>query len=480
MVRGRKLTRCFIALLLLLAVVVGVANADELSPQVIESHVAGSTSLQPPAAEHSLVVQATGWQGLTYRYIVTLTNLSPWTMPAVYVLDRYLPEDPELSEIVHDWVPGVIAPHETVGVVIEFPEGAIAGACHQLEISLADGIGSILMDCGPAGSVTVWDIPLTAEMEAYLVSVPEAPEPAQSVGPSKLGLHVTRNASPDIMKFVREVKPAVVVAVGDVGWLAEVKAASPETVTIGRLLEGDQSFNDHPVYRAREFVNGNAATYLANQGVDYWLGWNEPVIDELWQMEWYAAYEAERVIAMSELGLKAAIGNFSAGCPEADEFAAFLPALEAAKAYGGVLAVHEYSAPSMQDGVGAGIPGHEDNPSFGALTLRYRFWVEHYMRPNDLMIPVVVTEAGIDGGVLRLDPPLFGWREFGGSVPDGVEPQTWESYRSQLSWYDDQLRQDEYVLGFAIFNVGDADGQWASFDVLDKLPDLASVALSKQ
>ena len=478
MLTKHKLVWNIVLVLLLLTAIPGASLADESDPMVIESQVLLASELLPSPAPYSLVVQATGWMGLTYRYILTLTNLSPWPMPAVYVLDRYLPEDPEQAEIVHAWVPERIEPGETVGVVIEYPDGPLQGGCHQVEISLADGLGSILMDCGPAGSVTVWDVPLTGEMEAYLVEVPVAvPEP---LGGSKLGLHVTRNSSPDIMAFVRASRPAVVVAVGDVGWLADIKQVSPETITIARLLEGDQSFDGHPVYRARDFVNANAATYLANAGADYWLGWNEPVIDEIWQMEWYAAFEAERVRAMAELGLKTAIGNFSTGTPEADEFASFLPAIEAAKAYEGILAVHEYSAPTMLHSVGAGIPGLDSQESSGALTLRYRFWVEHYMRPNDLLIPLVVTEAGIDGGVLRgLDPPLFGWRDFGDNVPEGIAPQSWEDYAQQLSWYDDELRRDDYVLGFAIFNVGAGDGQWASFDVTDKLPELGEIAASK-
>jgi hypothetical protein len=466
-------------IVLLLAIVPGAASADDRSAMVIDSQVLITSELLPHPEPYSLVVQAIGWQGLTYRYILTITNLSPWAIPAAYVLDRYLPELPGQEEIVYDWLPGRIGAHQTVGMVIEFPDGPLPGACHQVEISLADGLGTVLMDCSSPGSVTVWNVPMTAAMEAYLAEI-AAPVP-QPQGGSKLGLHVTRNSNPSIMQFVRQIGPAVIVAVGDVSWLADVKEDSPETLTIGRLLEGDQSFNDHPVARARAYVAAAAATYAANPRVDYWLGWNEPVIDEQWQMEWYAAFEAERVNALAKLGLKAAIGNFSAGTPEANEFGAFLPAVEAAKAHGGILAVHEYSAPSMRDGVGAGIPGLEATDSHGALTLRYRFWYQHFLQPNDLVIPLVVTEAGIDGGVLQgMQPQLFGWRDFQEGLPEGMSALTWQDYAAQLSWYDDQLRSDPYVLGFAIFNAGDPDGQWASFDVTDKLPDLVEMMASKQ
>ena len=428
---------------------------------------------------HSLLVQATSWVGPSYEYVLTLANFSPWPMPSLYVLDRYFPDDPEQKEIAQEWIAGRLEPGESASFVFSFPEGSVPRSCHQLEISLADGIGFILMDCSPPGATTIWNVGLTEEMEAYLVEPPlTVPQPS---GPSKLGIHVTRNSSPMIMEYVRAAHPAVVVAVGDLGWLAEVKEVSPETVTIGRFAEGDQTIEGDPTSRAREFVNAHAENYLANPGVDYWLGWNEPVFDDVWQVEWYAIFEAERTLAMAELGLKVAVGNFSAGTPEASEFEAFLPALGLVKEYGGILAVHEYSAPTLNTGVGAAIPGHEGGQRYGALTLRYRYWYEHYLRPNDLVLPLVVTEAGIDGGVLREeDISLMGWRDFSKKdLPAPLPAQTPGTYLQQLSWYDDELRCDPYVIGFAVFNVGDSEGRWASFDVTNMLPRVADLVRDK-
>jgi len=74
------------------------------------------------------------------------------------------------------------------------------------------------------------------------------PTPAlQKPGRSKLGLHVIRNNSPEIMEFVRRTKPRVVKAVGDVGWLSEVKEVSPQTITIGRLKAESQTVTGDPV-----------------------------------------------------------------------------------------------------------------------------------------------------------------------------------------------------------------------------------------
>ncbi|MBM3188114.1 MAG: hypothetical protein FJZ90_05260 [Chloroflexi bacterium] len=478
---ARQSTRAIaLVLCLLWSVIPHAALADESDPLVIESQVTTSAELFPSSSPYSLFVQATSWTGRWHVYVLTVLNSTPWPLSSLYIVDRYFPDDPEAEEVVHDWLVERLEPGRASTLAIKLPDEPFRSPCHQIEISLADGLGTILMDCNGLSSTTIWDVPLSEEMATFLALPSLTTE--EPTGPSKLGIHVTRNSSPAIMAFVRDATPAVVAAVGDLGWLAEVKEASPNTVTIGRLIEGDQSFEGDPAERARQFVNANAETYKANPGVDYWLGWNEPVFRDEWEVEWYAAYEAERTVAMAELGLKVAIGNFSAGTPEATQFAKFLPAIAVAKQYGGILAVHEYSAPTMRHGVGAGIPGLENRHDFGALTLRYRFWYGFYLQPNDLVVPLVVTEAGIDGGVLRdgEDRPM-GWRDFTVSRDrrEGTPAQPLESYLEQLSWYDDELRRDSYALGFAIFNVGDSGGQWASFDLTDYLPQLGELAKAK-
>ncbi len=431
-------------------------------------------SAEMPAEDSSslLLVQATSWGVSPYRYIITLTNLSPWSMAYLRLLDRYLPEDPKQAEVDHQWWPERLEPSHAISFVAEFPEGPLKDGCHQIEISLADGLDTILMDCGGPSGTTVWQVPLTAEMEDYLALPPltlETPE-----GGSKIGLHVTHNSSPAIMEFVEEANPRVVVAVGDLGWLSSVKERSPGTVTIGRLLEGDQSLYGDPVERARTYVEKHAGQFLANPGVDYWLGWNEPVVNTPEKMAWYAAFESERILALEDLGLKAAIGNFSVGTPEGFAFEPFLSAIRTAKEHGALLALHEYSAPTMRDGIGAEVPGLRAATDSGALTLRYRYWYQHYLAPNNLVVPLVITEAGIDGGVLSHQSTEYGgWRNF---VPSGNRGIA--AYLEQIAWYDSELRRDPHVLGFAIFNAGEPNGAWSSFDITGILPELAEQAQS--
>ena len=299
------------------------------------------------------------------------------------------------------------------------------------------------------------------------------PAPLTEPGQSKLGLHVQWNNSPEIMEFVRRMLPPVIKTLDDLGFVAEIKEASPETVVVSRLTH-PQPMDGDPEAMARDFVARNLPTYLMHPGVDYWEGYNEP--DIRGRMDWYARFEAERVRAMAEHGLRTAIGAFSTGVPEWEDFEAFLPAVEAAKQHGGILTVHEYDAPYMDRSKGAGLPGHPNHPHRGALTLRYRWWYEDFLIPRNLVIPLVISEAGVDGLVTNRPGPedAAGWLDFARYwKEDGAGRDPLEVYLPQLDWYDRQVQQDDYVIGWTVFTVGSMNPDWESYDVTDYLRHIA-------
>ncbi len=299
------------------------------------------------------------------------------------------------------------------------------------------------------------------------------PEAIPAPGDSKLGLHVQWNNSPEIMEFIRRMKPRVLKPVGDLGFVAEAKEASPETIVVARIMH-EQPMEGDPEQMARDFVARHLTTYQTYPAVDYWEGYNEP--DVSGRMEWYARFEAERVRAMARHGFRTAVGAFSTGVPEWEDFAAFLPAIEAAKQHGGILTLHEYDAPVMDRSAGAGLPGHPNHPDRGALTLRYRWWYEDFLKPMGLVIPLVISEAGVDGLVTnRPGPPdARGWLDFAGYWKEqGLGGNPLEIYIEQLLWYDQQLQDDDYVVGMAVFTVGAMNPDWQSYDVTDYLRHLA-------
>ena len=304
------------------------------------------------------------------------------------------------------------------------------------------------------------------------------------VSASSLGVHALNNSDPDVWNFVRQTHPRVVKSVDNLGWLAEAKAESPLTLTIGRLSGQNEAWADSldPVAAAHLYVDEKIGTYQLNPGVDYWEGWNEyqPGTGNLEHWNWYAQFEAERACEMQRRGLRAAVGGFSTGVPEYADMALFLPALEAAHECGAIFTLHEYNAPTLQCGVEVGyrLPGAEDlvtDKPMGYLTLRYRFWYEGYLKPAGLGdLPLVISELGVQGPSTTCGDTGTteqGWRNYREWwVGQGWTTDGNQFYVDLLAWYDSEIRQDDYVLGATIFTGGAVnEGEWSTFDIHDIL-----------
>jgi hypothetical protein len=248
-------------------------------------------------------------------------------------------------------------------------------------------------------------------------------------------------------------------AVDDLGFLLEVRQASPRTIIVGRVNDDfRQNYVGTPEEAAQEYVARHLEVYLSNPAVDYWEGWNEPD-PGLERMEWYSRMEQERVRLMAGYGLKCAIGGFSPGTPELEEFALFVPAVAVALEHGGILTLHEGEVGSgnLRDMYGSAFPGFPLYADRGMLTFRYRWFYRELLEPAGLAIPLVISELQFSG-----------WN----NVP-------LEEYIPQLAWYDAEVRQDGYVIGFNVFTAGGI-GQWAEYNMNDYLPDLAAYVNSQR
>ncbi|MCB0012665.1 MAG: hypothetical protein KDE09_17255 [Anaerolineales bacterium] len=356
------------------------------------------------------------------------------------------------------------------------PTVANPGAIQTLSPTGTPTVTPFLPSRTPRPTATATTVPVITptlgSATPYLPQVTIYP-PSANLGPSKLGLHVIRNNDPDIMEFVRRTQPAVIKAVDDLGFLEEVKQVSPYTITIGRFNDNNQHFGGSPEEAARDWVDSQMAIYQANAAyVDYWEGWNEPD-PNMDGMSWYARFEQERTRIMWQHGFKVAIGGFSTGVPEFEEFQLFVPAIETALEYGGILSLHEYSAPDITWLYGGALPGRPSYPDRGALAFRYRWFYRDILEPLGLVIPLVISEAGIDGIIGgRPGPSGLGWQDFTGYfVESGWGPDGTTAYINQLGWYDAGVRQDGYVIGFTVFTAG-GYGHWASYNINDILPDL--------
>lgn len=294
-----------------------------------------------------------------------------------------------------------------------------------------------------------------------------SPPPA---GTSKLGLQLSCG-NQNYWDFI-DARPKVVKLMDDYSCAAGIKARSPSTFIVGRIFSGSQPINGNPEQRAQEWFSNNQATITANPSIDCWEGYNEENGDdgsrgEVGGLQWLARFEAERVRSLAGIGRRACIGNFGAGGPTAPEedagaaWAAFRPALEAAKANGGYLGLHEYSAPGMQCLFDAG-------SGEGWLTGRYRKVYRDYLIPNSLSIPLVLTEVGTTALICAQQSACNcgAWA--------GVGDKGWRigysdasTYARELEWYDSLLMADSYVKGATIFISGHSG--WSTFETAPEL-----------
>lgn len=297
---------------------------------------------------------------------------------------------------------------------------------------------------------------------------------------TRLSLHIIKPNDANIMEFVRQTRPTVIKLVDDFGLSEEIKNVSPNTIIVGRVNDNNQQYQGTPEEEARKYVAAKLNKYRANPYIDYWEGWNEPD-PGLQNMGWYARFEQERVREMARQGLKSAIGGFATGVPELDEFALFLPAIETAIQYGAVLTLHEYSAPVMTYGYGSALPGYPSYPDRGILTLRYRWYYRELLEPRNLVIPLIITEAGIDGIIGdRPGPRGLGWADFQSyAVEQGWGNDGIEAFVNQLAWYDSEVRKDYYVLGFTVFTAGSI-GHWRNYEIAPVLPRLIDYGRGQQ
>ncbi|MEK9163130.1 MAG: hypothetical protein AAB261_07480 [Chloroflexota bacterium] len=307
-------------------------------------------------------------------------------------------------------------------------------------------------------------------------SVSSFPTRAPASGGTKIGFHATLRGELTL-DYVAKVKPPVMKGVDDIQFLKKVKAVSPNTITIGRYVVPQLNIGEgDAAKRAIDFVNEYLPKYREHKDyVDYWEGWNEVAFPNY---EWYAVFEATRACEMQKHGFKASIGNFSSGTPEPWQFEAFLPAIEAGIRCNAILGLHEYGAPTMYLWWAQGLPasmGHAAvaaYPDRGPLIGRYRYFYRDYLIPRNKVIPLVISETGIDGLVAMGQRPGYsndegpGWRGFATYWSKELKKDDAAAfYAEQLAWYDSLLRQDEYVLGATIFNVaGGTNAQFTSYE----------------
>ncbi len=302
------------------------------------------------------------------------------------------------------------------------------------------------------------------------VATPFPPGP-----PSRLGLFVARN-HPQVFELLATQAVTVIKTLElDGNFVAQIKQTSPNTLIIGRIDLPQLSLSNlEPAEAARSFVNTLmpiADDPQRRRYIDGWEAYNEPLASNADEMRRLGEFEAERTRLMAERGLRSVVGNFGTGQPPMELWEHFLPAVQAVMDHNGWLGLHEYSAPTIyylstrQDqgrypGVNAG--------DTGWLTLRYRQVYDQILIPRGLKAQLIMTECGVDGLVAnRPGPPdAKGWQDFTGYwAESGYGMWGPGAYVEQLVWYDEAMRQNDYVVGGCIYVLAGSQG-WQTYDIL--------------
>lgn len=318
------------------------------------------------------------------------------------------------------------------------------------------------------------------EPTATAVPPPPTPTPVATPfppgPPSKLGLFVGRNL-PQIFDVLSSQGVSVVKTLElDPTFAKDIKSKSPQTLLIGRIdLPQIQLATLDPIAAAQDFVNRLLPIAEDERRRPYFDGWeayNEPVAGNDDEMKRYGDFEAERTRLLGERGIRSVVGNFATGTPALEQWQYFFPALQAVQEHNGWLGLHEYGAPtiyflSTRDGQST---HPEVTPAdSGWHTLRYRKVYNQILQPAGLAVPLIFTELGIDGLVQndRGGPANGrGWQDFQQYwAENGYGHWGPGAYIEQLVWYDNAMRQNDYVVGGCIFALAATAG-WHSYDIM--------------
>ncbi|MBP7690193.1 MAG: hypothetical protein KA765_19910, partial [Thermoflexales bacterium] len=290
-------------------------------------------------------------------------------------------------------------------------------------------------------------------------ATPLAPRWIAPQAGSKLGLHVTfgpRDGLDDFLARCAEAdKPvAVVKCVDDFEAAFKAKQYSERTLTVGRVNGvglNNRDFVDMQAWEPPEFSPAIGVAYTSAQDAArvYFelvkpLWQLNPVID-VWEMfnefSWHWGWQADFYITLMDLaeaeGYRLGLWSQSAGNPPEEFYPDIARVCRRAKEHGNhILCLHEYNF----DGLLRAAPKN--------LVTRYR-QLYKYLAEAEAVIPLVISEAGENAG--------------GGFT--GVE-----TFMDDFTWYDRQLSKDDYVIGCAMWTLGDWEG--ANFQAA--LPFLAA------
>lgn len=302
----------------------------------------------------------------------------------------------------------------------------------------------------------------------YQVYLPYVVVPRRPHGPSKLGIHtIFQNNALTYIQAIAEqgAHLAAVKAVDKFSWLQQVKEASPQTLNVGRSTKFADTVDlgKDLAEEARRVMDILLPEMEAHREyVDYWEVTNEMDLLDVDDYRRHAEIHFHFIDIAEREGFKIALFAWYAGTPEWEEMEGVVETgiFARAKEGGHILSLHEGTfAPPVTTGYGEPLPGRPRYPDRGILCCRYRWLYEDFLKPRDEVIPLLMTEFGM-----------------GPYASTGFQPAEWVA---QMAWYDDRMREDDYVLSCCPFTLGPGTWpQWQIYDWEKALPDYAQYIVS--
>ncbi len=278
---------------------------------------------------------------------------------------------------------------------------------------------------------------------------------------SKLGIHIIQNNTAGVRQICNA-HPRVIKILDLQGSMLAAarnyKASTPDGIVVLRIFTTKYySLTDNPAASAADFANTvllpklNLLSAADRALIDYVEGPNECESTPCWgsveEAAWYNDFWVALAPLIADAGFKPCAFSIGVGGPPGElgemqqKLAAIVPALRVCKQLGGAWSYHAYT------------PNWSTDSNFQWwYSLRYRqfysFFAQSY--PDLVNLPIILTEGGFDSGG---SPTLSGWQANG----------TATQYEDWLTWWDAHIREDSYVLGSTLFQIGTSN--WPSFDL---------------
>jgi hypothetical protein len=281
---------------------------------------------------------------------------------------------------------------------------------------------------------------------------------------NKFGFHVNA-ASAQVFDAIVRVRPKVIKTLHhDVNFWRRVREVHPNAFIIGRLFTPNQEFWSNPEGRGREFADRvlreevNRASFQGRPVYDVWESFNEAIPESVDPdvMKAYDAFQVAFGQRVRQAGFEPVAMNFGTGNFLGHHFLEnFEGTLETYR----YLGFHEYDWPTMWR-------LHKESEAVNGgmwLTLRYRRAMNEVRQVYPDRHTVIITECGMTQGV---HPQGVG--DVGQWHPS--HPISEDDYWASMMWYNDELMQDDYVMGACLFVVG-AISPWESFEHLGGIVD---------